>query len=81
MDDAYKNYLTAVQMAKSFLFSQKEMYKTIYIDSHNDKYLQVMNDMNNTSKTIVSMDLTIMRQAKEISEFKKRIKELESSRG
>ena len=77
MDDSYKNYLTAVQMAKLFLFGQKELYKIRYIDYQNDKHLQVMSNMNNTYNTIISMDITIMRQAKEISEFKKRIKELE----
>ncbi len=73
MRDSYLKYEIAVREAKAFLYGQKELYKIEYIKSEDDNYLEVMNSMNNTAKTLISMDLTIVRQAKEIKELKDKL--------
>lgn len=77
MKDSYQKYLVAVQNTKSFLYGQKELYKIKYVESYNDEYLQVMNDMNNAAKTVISMDLTINRQARELQKLKEKVESLE----
>lgn len=56
---------------KSFLFGQIEAYKKEFSETGNNKYLEVMNELNRTIKVINHMDLTISRLALENRELKK----------
>ena len=64
------SYLTEVISAKSFLNGQLELYKIKYIDSDNNKYLNVMNELNTTLNTLNKMDDTIIKLLKENKRLK-----------
>jgi hypothetical protein len=48
---------------KAFLLGQLELYKIEFSETGNNKYLQVMNDLNKTIKVINTMDSVIQKLA------------------
>ena len=66
------SYLIEVTEAKGFLYGQLELYKIEFAETDNNKYLQVMNKMNQTLETVIKMDETIRRLSKEIHSLKQK---------
>jgi len=64
-------YLLKLLNAKNFLNGQLALYKIEFIKTDNNKYLQVMNELNSTLETITRMDDLIQRILKENKELKK----------
>ena len=64
-------YLLRLLNAKNFLTGQLALYKIEFIETDNNKYLQVMNELNSTLETITRMDDLIQRILKENRELKK----------
>jgi len=64
-------YTVSVQNVQSFLMGQLELYKIEFIQTSDNKYLEVMNNINITNETIKKMDNTIRRLTKENLELKK----------
>jgi len=54
-----KTYLIEKQLAESFLYGQLELYKIEFSNTGNNKYLEVMNDLNRTINAIKKMDEAI----------------------
>lgn len=64
-------YLLRLLNAKNFLTGQLALYKIEFIETDNNKYLQVMNELNSTLETITRMDDLIHKILKENRELKK----------
>ena len=64
-------YLLRLLNAKNFLTGKLALYKIEFIETDNNKYLQVMNELNSTLETITRMDDLIHRILKENRELKK----------
>jgi hypothetical protein len=58
-------YEIRVHNAKNFLQGQLELYKIEFSETGNNKYLEVMNELNNTLETVIRMDKLICRLLKE----------------
>jgi len=54
-----KTYLIEKQLAESFLYGQLELYKIEFAETGNNKYLEVMNDLNRTINIFKKMDEAI----------------------
>ena len=54
-----KTYLIEKQLAEYFLYGQLELYKIEFSNTGNNKYLEVMNDLNRTINTFKKMDEAI----------------------
>ncbi len=78
MSKEHQNYLVSVQLAKSFLYGQLELYKIEFVRTENNNFLEVMNNINHTGKTIKYMDEVITRQSKEILKLKKQIETIKN---
>ena len=52
-------YIIRVANAKNFILGQLELYKIEFSETSNNKYLDVMNDLNETLETIERMDKLI----------------------
>ena len=65
------SYLLEIQEAKSFLYAQLELYKIEFANTGNNKYLEVMNQLNKTANTLNKMDNAVIRLSKENRELKK----------
>ena len=68
---AKENYTHSVNEAMNFLNGQLELYKIEFINTGDNKYLQVMNDLNSTFKLIGNMDFEIKRLSKECHKLSK----------
>ncbi len=64
-------YLLKVQKAQNFLQGQLTLYKIEFSETDNNKYLEVMNELNNTLDTVIRMDKVVQRLIKENKELKK----------
>lgn len=64
-------YLLRLLNAKNFLTGQLALYKIEFIETDNNKYLKVMNELNSTLETITRMDDLIHKILKENRELKK----------
>ena len=64
-------YSLAVANAKNFLQGQLTLYKVEFAETDNNKYLEVMNEFNNSLETIIRMDNAIRRLTKKNRELKK----------
>ena len=64
-------YSLAVANAKNFLQGQLTLYKIEFAETDNNKYLEVMNEFNNSLETIIRMDNAIRRLTKKNRELKK----------
>ena len=54
-------YLVRVTNSKNFLQGQLELYKIEFSETGNNKYLEVMNELNKTLETVIRMDKVICR--------------------
>ncbi len=63
-------YLIRVSSAQTFLRGQLELYKIEFVETDCHKYLDVMNDLNETLETVKRMDKLINRLIKENKQLK-----------
>jgi hypothetical protein len=75
-EKAIEGYKLAVNSAMNFLNGQLELYKIEFVDTGDNKYLEVMNNINSTFKLIGNMDFEIKRLSKECRRLEKENKEL-----
>jgi|DEB0MinimDraft_12_1074336.scaffolds.fasta_scaffold00122_31 hypothetical protein len=73
---AIDKYKLTVILAKTFIDGQLELYKIEFANTSNNKYLEVMNKLNDTFKLICNMDFEIKRLSKECIRLTKENKEL-----
>jgi hypothetical protein len=64
-------YYLRVANAKNFIQGQLTLYKIQFVETDDNKYLDVMNELNETLETIIRMDKVICRVLKENRELKK----------
>ena len=64
-----KNYFDINEL-DTFLEGQLTLYKIEYAETGNDKYLQVMNDLNKAKTTFRLLYKTVDRLTKELNETK-----------
>ncbi len=63
-------YIIRVSNAKNFILGQLELYKIEFSETSNNKYLDVMNDLNETLETIERMDKLIHKLILKNNELK-----------
>jgi ribosome maturation factor RimP len=68
-----KRYTIAVLNARTVILGQLELYKIEFSETSNNKYLQVMNDLNTTLDTIERMDKVVSRLTLENNKLKNRL--------
>ena len=68
-----KRYTIAVLNARTFILGQLELYKIEFSETSNNKYLQVMNDLNTTLDTIERMDKVVNRLILENNKLKNKL--------
>jgi ribosome maturation factor RimP len=68
-----KRYTIAVLNARTVILGQLELYKIEFSETSNNKYLQVMNDLNTTLDTIERMDKVVSRLTLENNKLKNKL--------
>ena len=63
-------YTVEIQNAQHIIMGQLELYKIEFAETGDNRYLQVMNDLNQTQETIRRMDKVIRRLSKENRQLK-----------
>jgi hypothetical protein len=63
-------YTVEIQNAQHIIMGQLELYKIEFAETGDNRYLQVMNDLNKTQETIRRMDKVIRRLSKENRQLK-----------
>lgn len=68
-----KRYTIALLNARTVILGQLELYKIEFSETSDNKYLQVMNDLNTTLDTIERMDKVVNRLILENNKLKNRL--------
>ena len=63
-------YTVEIQNAQHIIMGQLELYKIEFAETGDNRYLQVMNNLNQTQETIRRMDKVIKRFSKENRQLK-----------
>ena len=56
--------------AQQFIYGQLERYKQEFVETQNNKYLEVMNELNKLDQLLKDGHYTMRQQAKKIKELK-----------
>ncbi|NQY44184.1 MAG: hypothetical protein HRT87_12680 [Legionellales bacterium] len=73
---AIDGYKTSLLLGTTFLMGQLESCKTRFIDTGDNKFLDMMNNMYSTYKMVLNMDYEIRRLSKECRRLTKENQEL-----
>lgn len=55
-----------INEAKTFMVGQIELYKLQFVETHDSKYLEVMNDLNKTLQLIIFLEKNSIEISKQL---------------